>query len=147
MITYELKPVHEVLDYLQSMEDRHYDDIKDKSMYPEICMNWEMYEDLSREGLCYAILAVEDGEYIGYSCYTLTTDLNKNNEILAVNVALYIEKKYRGRLVVDFIEECDNILKGIEVKQVLQSYSDIRIGKLLEKAGYEPKSITWRKTL
>lgn len=147
MIFYRLYPLNEVLDVLKGYQEKHYNDIKDKSMYPSICMNWDMYRELGEEGLAFAVLAFDEDDVVGYSAYTLTADFNKNDEIIAINVAMFIEKKYRGRLVVDFIGECDKMLKEKEVMQVLQSYSDMRIGKILEKAGYRPKSITWCKTL
>jgi hypothetical protein len=147
MIKYTLYPVNEIINLLKRYEKKHYNDIKDKSMYPDISMNWEIYEELGQEGLCYAVLAMDDGEIVGYSAYTLTTDLNRNSIVQAACVAMYIEKKYRGRMAVDFINKCDRILIEKDVKQVLHTYSDVRIGKLLEKAGYRPKSITWCKSL
>ena len=147
MIEYTLYPVNEVLDLLKGYEKKHYRDIKDKSLYPSISMNWDIYEALGQEGLCFVVIARDGEDVVGYSAYTLTADLNANNKVLAVNVALYIEKKYRGRLIVEFIDKCDTMLKAKDVKQVLQSYSDVRIGKILQKAGYRPKSITWCKSL
>lgn len=147
MIEYKLYPANEIIDTLKGYEDKHYSDIKDKSLYPDICMNWEVYEELGKEGLSYAVLATDNDEIVGYCGYTLTTDLNRNNFVAAVCVAMYIEKKYRGRLIVEFIEQCDRMLKEIDVKQVLHTYSDVRIGKLLEKADYRPRSITWCKSL
>jgi hypothetical protein len=147
MIKYTLYPVNEVLNLLKSYEKKHYNDIKDKSMYPSISVNWDIYEELGKEGLCYAVLAMDEGEIVGYSAYTLTTDLNRNSIVQAACVAMYIEKKYRGRLIVEFINKCDRMLKEKDVKQVLHSYSDVRIGKILQKADYRPKSITWCKSL
>lgn len=147
MITYELHPGHEVVDIIKSYEEEHYSEIKDKTMYPDKSVDWNTYVELSKLGLCYVIFAKEEKEIIGYSCYTLTVDLNRSDQVIAMNVALFIKRKYRGRLVVDFIKECDKILGEKQVKQVLHSYSDNRIGKLLEKAGYKPKSITWCRTL
>jgi len=147
MITYELHPVHEVLEFLQSYEEEHFADIRDKSLYPKISMNWEVYEELSKEGLCVAVLMKEDDKTIGYSCYTITVDLNNNSYIQAIGVALFIIKEKRGGLIIDFIKECDKLLFEKEVRQVLYAYSDIRIGKILEKANYRPKSITWAKNL
>jgi len=147
MITYEMHPVHEVLDYLKGQEEKHYADIKDKSLYPEIDMNWELYKDLSELDLCKAILMKDGGNIIGYSCYVLGGDLNNKKGIFATAVALFIERQYRGGQVIDFIEECDTILKGINVSKVLHNYSDVRIGKILRKAGYRPRSISYIKTL
>lgn len=147
MITYELHCVHDVLDYLQANEKEHYRDVKDKSMYPEINMNWDLYEELSRAGLCKAIIMSKDGERIGYSCYTLTADLNNMKSIIAYNVALFIEKAHRGRLIIDLLKECDILLSDENITSILYNYSDVRIGKILERAGYTPKSINWTKTL
>lgn len=147
MITYTLYPVNEVLELLKRYEEKHYRDIKDKSMYPSISMNWDIYEELGKDGLCFAVIAKDNDNIVGYSAYTLGANLNANNKVLASNVAMYIEKEYRGRLVVEFIDKCDKMLLEKDVKQVLHSHSDVRIGKLLEKAGYRPKSITWCKSL
>ena len=147
MITYELHAVHEVLEYLQGQEEKHFADIKDKTLYPEINMNWELYKDLSELDLCKAILMKDDDKIIGYSCYTLTGDLNNKKGIIACATAIFIEREYRGRLIIDFIKQCDTILLGINVSKVLHNNSDIRIGRILEKAGYNPRSISYIKTL
>jgi hypothetical protein len=147
MIEYTLYPVNEIIDLLKGYEEQHYRDIKDKTMYPSISMNWEIYEALGQEGLCFAVIARDGEELVGYTAYTLNADLNANNKVIAISVAMYIEKKYRGRLIVEFINKCDRMLKEKDVKQVLHSYSDVRIGKILQKADYRPKSITWCKSL
>lgn len=147
MITYKLHPIHEVLDYLQSHEDEHYEDIKDKSLYPEINMNWDIYIELSEAGMCHAVIIYDDNKPVGYSAFTLTTDLNNSKSVIAYSVALFIEKEYRGSLVLDFIKECDNLLAKIEVRKILYNCSDERIGRILRKADYLPKSVNWTKTL
>ena len=144
---YQIYAGHDVKDILEQYEDRHYNDIKDKSLYPSKSVNWEVYEELSKLGLCFVVLVKDNESLVGYMVYTLTADLNNNNKILAIGVAMYIEKRYRGKMVVEFIRNCDNMLKDKEVKQVLHTHSDVRIGKLLEKAGYTTRSITWCKSL
>lgn len=147
VITYHIYPVHSVIDYLKDNSKRHHEDIKDKSVYSDISINWEIYEELSKEGLCYAVLARDGKKTIGYNCYTLTTDLNRNDEILASEVAMFIEPDYRGGLIVDFINECDKLLGTKEVKRVLRSYSDDRIGRILERANYKPRSKIVQKVI
>lgn len=147
MIEYQLLPAHEIKGYLQANEERHWSDIKDKSLYTKTCVNWEVYEELSREGLCYAVVATGDEGIVGYNVYMLTADFNKNDEVLATDVALYIEKDYRGSLVVDFIKQCDRLLKELEVKRVMRSFCDERLCKILARADYKPRSITMSKSL
>lgn len=147
MIHYELHFVHEILGYLKGQERRHYKDVKDKALFPHINMDWDMYEELSKKGLCVAVLAKDGNKIIGYSCYTLATDMNNKDETVAQSAAFFVERKYRGKLVVEFIKECDKILEGINVSKVLHTHSDVRIGKILERAGFQPKSINWIKTL
>ena len=147
MITYEIVPMHTIVNYLQHMAPIHHEDIKDKSMYPSIHIDWDSYIELSEEGLCHVALARDDGEIIGYQAYVINTDLNKGNEVIATSMVLYIEPEYRGRLIVEFIKNCDKMLIDLNVKQVLHNYSDVRIGEILKKAGYKPKSITSSKTL
>ena len=144
---YEILPAHEIKEYLIENSWRHYDDIKDRSIYSKICVNWEVYEELSKEGLCWAVVAKDEGQIVAYNCFTLTADLNDNSEILAIDVAMYIDPKYRGKLVIDFIKKCDKLLGTKEVKRVLRSFSDVRIGKLLERADYKARSITLQKVL
>jgi hypothetical protein len=146
MITYDIYPTHEKMDYLINNQYRHYDDVKDKSLYPEININWDLYKELSEVDLCKVVIVSKNGEKIGYSAYTLTVDLNNMKSIVAYNVALFIEKKHRGRLVIDFIKECDRLLVDEGISSILYNYSDVRIGRILEKAGYAPKSVNWIKT-
>ena len=147
MIEYSLEAPHTLKEYFQGNLERHVADIKDKSLYAETCVNWELYEEMSREGLCYAAIARENGDIVGYNIYILTADWNKNDEVMASDVAMFIEKKYRGRLIIDFITQCDMLLRRIEVKRVIRSFCDERLGKILDKAGYMPRSITKSKTL
>lgn len=144
---YSIVPAHEIKEYLQANEQRHWRDVKDKSVYNDTSVNYEMYEELSKEGLCWAVIAKDNNDIVGYNVYTITTDLNKNDEIIAMDVALFIEKKYRGRLIIDFIKECDKLLKEIDVKRVIRSFCDDRIGRILERADYKPRSRTYSKVL
>lgn len=147
MITYHILPAHEIKDYLVGNEERHYNDIKDKSLYKTVSVNYEIYEELSQEGLCYATIAKDGDKIIGYNIYMLTADLNDNSEVMATEVAMFIEEEYRGVFVIDFIKQCDKLLKTKEVKRVLRSYTDERIGRILDIAGYTPRSIIKSKTL
>jgi len=147
MITYEIHSVHDKLEYLKSYEEKHYEDIKDKSMYPEINMCWDVYKELSEAGLCKVVIAYDKGEPVAYAAFTITLDLNNGSSNMAYQVAMYIERKYRGRLVVDFIEECGKLLGEEGVSKILCAHSDVRIGKILGKAGYAPESINWVKTI
>jgi hypothetical protein len=50
MIEYKIYPVNEIIDLLKGYEEKHYNDIKDKTMYPQISMNRDIYEELGKEG-------------------------------------------------------------------------------------------------
>jgi len=147
MITFEIVPLHEVLDSLKANSATHHKDIKDKSLYPTYFIDWATYEDLSRNDLSYAVIAKNDNQIIAYSCYNLTIDLNNAAYSIGYNVAIFIKREFRGKLVIEFLKECDKLLKSKNVQQVLYTVSDIRIGKILEKAGYKASVITWGKKL
>jgi hypothetical protein len=92
MITYETTNIHSIIDYLKEKQPQHYKDMKDKSLYPEVDINWEYYLEISKLDMSVVVLAKENKEIIGYSIYILNSDLHNKNNILATNVALFIEK-------------------------------------------------------
>ncbi len=142
---YDFVPLHEVVDELYNNKDIHYGDIKKKEGYGAGNIDWEVYLQLSNAGRCRVLTARNNDKLIGYSVFIIINNANHKSFICAINVAVFISKEYRGKIIGEMIKEADIQLEKLGVMETNFTLIDKRMGILLKRQKYESTHVTWRK--
>ena len=142
-VIYDFVPLHLVADGIANNIENHSADINRKETYGDANVDWDAYLQLSHEGRCRVTTARENDKLIGYAVFCISRHPNHRDFIHAINTALFIEKKYRGKLTLDLIRKSDKYLEEMGVMETSYTFNDERIGKLIERANYKQRQITW----
>ena len=142
---YDFVPFHLVAEDIAKNIEQHYQDVslKDDYGWPEV--DWESYIQLSLGNKCYAVICRDEDRLVAYSVFCVSNNLNHKNIIEAANTAMFIDKKYRGKMVLELLRKTDEFLKEISVREIIYITNDSRIGALLKRTKYKAKHILWSK--
>lgn len=116
---------------------------KEQGMWDIVNIDWLSYITFSQLGKCFAFTMHNDGQLVGYSVFILSNDLNMKTRMEAHNMAFFIQKEFRGKATLKFIQYTNSYLKSKQISSILYTLEDDRIGKLLERKGYKEKYKVW----
>lgn len=96
------------------------------------------YVRASEGGWMLLFIARQNGRAIGHCNIYLTNDMH-NNDLIAQEDTIYIEKEHRGRGIgVQLIKTVHNELKSRGVKRLnITTGTDLKVATLLERMGYK----------
>lgn len=142
---YNFVPFHLVAEEIAKNLEAHYDDVELKDAYGRPNLDWDSYLQLSLAGRCKVVTAREKGVLVGYSCFCISNNLNHKGIIEASNTGIFINKKYRGKITLEFIRKSDEFLRQIGINEIIYVLNDERIGALLKRVKYKAKHMVWSK--
>lgn len=123
-------------------EIAHYKDIK-------LNVDWQKYFALSEAGVLVSFFAMDGCAIIGYVAYIVSPNPHYCDFIYAVQDVLFIDKKYRGKMLgIRFLRWTESKLleRGVDVvHQHVKKANDF--GPLLERLGYEEVDKIFSKRL
>lgn len=142
---YDFVPFHLVAEEIAKNLENHYDDVDLKDDYGRPNLDWDAYLQLSLAGMCKVLTVKDDDKLIGYSCFCINNNLNHKGFIEASNTGIFVNKEYRGKIILEIIRKSDEYLKELGVMEIIYVLNDDRIGALLKRAKYKAKHIVWSK--
>ncbi len=146
MIEYSFVPLHTVTCEIAPNVARHYEEIKkadDNKGPPD--MDWEQYNRASRLGHAVAVVARNDGQMVGYACFTIGYNPRYKKVLEANSQGLFVEKEFRSEVGEEIIDRADTFLKEIGVNEINYDNDDEVFGRFISKKGYRVKSKVWSK--
>ncbi len=141
-IKYTLQNADKAIDLIKEYETTLINESLEINNFDKINIDWEAVRDLGEAGLLKIIIAHSDNVILGFQILSLSIDIIQKDYVVATSLILYVNQSYRGRFTIDFIKECDILLKGIGVNKVLHHYTNKRIITLFRKLGYQEQSKT-----
>ena len=142
---YDFVPFHEVAEEIAMNLEKHYDDVDKKDGYGRPNLDWDTYLAHSKAGSCMAVTVRENGKLVAYSVFCMGVNMNHKTVIEATNTGMWIDEKYRGKIIQELIRNSDDFLHNAGVMEIIYILMDERIGTLLKRAKYTPKHTVWSK--
>ncbi len=140
---YDFVPFHLVAEEIAKNLENHYDPNEDK--FPNL--DWDSYLQLSLADRCKAVIIRNEGKLIAYSVFCISQNLNHKEVLEAANTGIFIDKAYRGKIILEFLRKSDEYLKELGVMEVTHIINDERFGALLKRVGYKAKHKVWSNKL
>lgn len=125
--------------------DRYVSEITDGSEHGAPNVDWETYLEMSVRGLAMVVTARDGEKLIGFIALAITHNLRHKDITEAWSQGIFIEKEYRGEVGVALTKKADEFIKSFGVNTSNFMLSDSRVGRLLERNGYQPKYTVWSK--
>lgn len=111
--------------------------------YGKPSLDWQAYLEASRQGACWATVAYDGDELVGYSVFFIDRNVNHKNRLEASNSGFYVIPKHRGRIIFKIMKAAHEFVKSLGVAETHYLLADDRVGKLLQKIGFKPTSTLW----
>lgn len=142
---YNFVPFHLVAKEIAKNLEQHYDDVDLKDDYGRPDLDWDSYLELSLAGKCKVIIVRKDERLIAYSVFCIGNNLNHKRIIEAANTGIFINKEYRGKIILEIVRKSDEFLRNLGVNEINYIIKDKRIGLLLKRVKYKAKHTIWSK--
>lgn len=143
MIEFDFVPFHLVAGEIAPNVSRHYQEMTDGDDYGPPNIDWDTYIHASIQGQCLTVTVRDKKKLIGYSVYIVGPNPRYKHIIEASSNGIFLEKEYRGKHGIHFMKKADEFLKKMGVHETNYTLSDERVGKILERQGYETKYKIW----
>lgn len=141
MIEYDFLPAHLVAGEIARNVGCHYKEIEDKD---RLNIDWDYYLSAGLSGSCMVVTARSESELIGYAIFLISSSSRKKHIIEAYCDGLFIEKKFRG-IGPSLMREADAFLESYGVNETNYVIESDRIGRLMQKAGFQRRHTIWSK--
>lgn len=136
---FDFVPLHTVIHETVEMEPRH---TVDADYGEKSDIDWDYYTQASLAGGCFAS-TVRDQKLVGYSVYFVSTQVNHKHILEANNSVLFIEKKYRGKVLFKLLQTAEIALVKMGVKEINYLIKNERLGNLLKRRGFKATHTQW----
>lgn len=142
---FDFVPLHQVVTEIKPNVARHYTEMSEGDDYGPPNIDWDSYLAASHAGLCRVVTVRDNGNLVGYSVYSIGTNLRYKHLIEAASAGIFIEKEYRGRLGDRLVKKADEYLRNLGIHETNYIESDDRVGALLGRNGYQSPYRVWSK--
>ncbi len=143
-MNYKMHRFHDVSHVIKSMTGQHYSDANELAKHKDLCVDWDYYDLLSKEGICFVVTAEKDSDIVGYAVFCISNDAH-SADIVAENSALYVTKEHRGRTSVDLLKNAEKFLHEMGVDEVAFSIKSDAVARFLRSNGYKKEYTIWSK--
>lgn len=102
-----------------------------------LCIDWEKYFELERDGVLRFFSARDDGKLVGYIVVIVISPLTTKYSPVALLDSVYVDKNYRGKTGSKLFKFVENCVREDGIHRILASSSAMNpIGSFLERMGY-----------
>jgi len=149
VITFQKEDFNKVIDEVQPLWKKHYEEIALDKESIELNPHIQGYEELNKYGGLVIFTVREENKLIGYSFFVLQYSFHYKQLICAINDLFYILPEYRGKFLGSkLLKESEEILNKMGVHQVqMRTKVYANFGKILERAGYKDTEVVYRKNI
>lgn len=143
MIAFDLVNSNDVAAEIAKNADRHvlekldYDDLG----RPDI--DWDYYIEAGHSGFCKVVTMRDKGHLVGYAVFMINNNPRHKKRIEAFCEGLFIEKQYRGKLAINFLQKCHEFMKKIGIHEANFLICDEKIGRFLAMNGFMETKRLW----
>lgn len=147
MITFQTAELAEFMKQARSLFLANSREVE--SSFGDLDISVEAFARLESAGALLLVLAVDDGEPVGYWVGTLGPHPHYAGSIMATTDTIYVAPSHRGpRVALRLVKFAESELAKLGVRHVfMQAKANGRGGSLLEKMGYRPEETSYTKEL
>ena len=129
----------DIIPELEPLLIDHYHEIARNQDFVKLKPNFEQYVNLDRAGCLSTVTVRDEGELVGYFITFILPNMHYQDNVLAMNDVLFLDKRLRGKIVgLKMIKYAQDVLKNKYKVQVLQIGMKLAhdFGPMLERMGY-----------
>ena len=144
-MNFNLEPAEEVWKEGMPLVEAHCLEIGQK--FPVLSKS---FIDLDKMGKLRIFTARDDCKLVGYAIYIVDTNMMQSGEFVARDVGLYLIPEYRkSGNAASLMGYAEQSLKEYGITEIFQHIpaKSTRIGTMLERTGYVPIEVVYRKEL
>lgn len=145
MIEFDFVQFHLVAGEIAPNVARHYREMSEGDDYGPPNIDWDTYIQASVNGQCMTVTARDKNKLIGYAVYVIGRNPRYKHILEAESNGVFLEKEYRGKIGIRLLKKADEFLSKIGVQETNYTLSDERVGKILERNGYQTHYRIWSK--
>lgn len=149
MIKFDVEKVLDAKKDLESLLDKHYEELTLNKEVVKLKPIWSSYKELEDKKQFYLFTAREENALIGYSAFFLKPHIHYEDLIVATNDVLYLKKEYRfGTTGIKLLKYSEQKVKELGANKItwhVKHSNDFR--PILHRMGYMDEDIIVGKIL
>jgi GNAT superfamily N-acetyltransferase len=134
----------------QVIIEHHYQEVARKDLYPVLDPDWDFYKMAQEQGFLkvFTLRLTETKELVGYWWFFVRKNPHYKYILTAADDIIFVEKKYRGKDVREFMKWCLRALELMGVKTVvLHCKVAFDLQPLYTSLGFEPHEKNFIRSL
>jgi hypothetical protein len=142
MISFAKELLCEVVQEVQPLLERHYEELTRNKDVVKLDPAWDEYAALERAGRFVIFTARDDGRLLAYNAFFLGPHLHYKSLVVGQNDVLWIEHEYRkGITPIRFLKYSHTELKSHGAQKIVYHCKDNNLAPILRLLGFSDEEM------